>query len=93
MSNQIFFLVFNPTLGMVARGLDAQKTTTNIEDAAQANYAGAKALVRVLGEGEWAMAEVCQEGDEFHWVGSIHQANYGWDQLRECLNGWKVLSE
>ena len=93
MSNQIFFLVFNPALGMVARGLDVHKTTTNIEDAAQANYTGAVALARVLGEGEWAIAEVRQEGDEFHWVGSIHKANYGWDQLKKCLNGWKVLSD
>ena len=93
MSNQIFFLVFNPSHGMVARGLDVCKTTTKIEDAAQANYTGAMALVRVLGEGEWEIAEVRQEGDEFYWVGSIHQANYGWDQLKKCLNGWGVISE
>jgi len=93
MSNEAFYLVFNPSHGMVARGLDVHKTTTNIEDAAQANYTGAIALVRVLGEGKWAIAEVCQEGDEFHWVGPIHRANYGWDQLKERLNGWGVISE
>ena len=75
---------------MVARGFDVHKTTTNIEDAAQANYTGAVALVRVLGEGEWAIARVYQAEAKFHWVGFISRGNYGLDQLKQCLGSWGI---
>ena len=90
MSNEAFYLVFNPSLGMVARGLDVHQITTNIEDAAQANYTGAMALVRVLGEGEWAIARVYQADAQFHWVGFISQGDHGLDQLKQCLGSWGI---